>query len=262
MLQLSPQNIEQLVNDPFGAASPLQLKKIEAADYQKIPMLNSICYLADMMEQQGGLKLTQKGGFLPRKVVRELYDRQFFPKTGRYDITDFKTVLNEYELPAIACTRTLLELAGLARKYRGKLLVTRKWEKIKQDNDKLLPLIFETYTKKLNWAYFDGYRNEDAGQFGFALSLALVDAFGDEPSSSEIYGKTYYRIFPELRAEFGDRSFGDAKTDAYRCYSLRTFERFMKYFGLVKVHRDEADCLKPIDVEKTPFFNKLIACKL
>ncbi|MDA3926421.1 MAG: hypothetical protein PF904_17160 [Kiritimatiellae bacterium] len=260
-LELSPENVDQLIRNPFGETSPLQLRTLEAGDYQKIPILNSVRYLAEMMEQQDGLKLTPKGS-LQRKVIMDLYQRRFFPKTSDFEITDYKTVLNEGDLPTVSLTRILLELSGLARKCKGKLLLTRKWEKMKQDNDKLLRLIFETYIKQFNWAYFDGYRSEQAGQFGFAVSLALVDRFGDQPLSAEIYGGAYYSIFPWLQEDFVDLSFITAKKDSRRCYSRRTFERFLEYFGLVEVHRDKKDCLKPVDVEKTELFDKFIVFKL
>lgn len=260
-LELSPENVDQLIRDPFGKTSPLRIKSLEESEYQKIPILNSVRYLAEMMEQQGGLKLTLKGA-LQRKVIMEMYQQNFFPKTSDLDITDYKTALNESDLPRVGLTRILLELSGLARKCKGKLLLTRKWEKMKQYNDKLLRLVFETYTQKFNWAYFDRYRSDQAGQFGFAVSLALVDRFGTQLLSAEIYGGAYYSIFPWLQEDFVDLSFNTAKKDSRRCYSLRTFERFLEYFGLVKVHRDKEDYFKPVDVEKSELFDKFIAFKL
>ena len=124
-IEVSPETVDQLVRDPFGDTSPLCLKRMEEEDYQRIPLLNSVRYLADMIEKEGNLKLT------------------------------------------------------------------RKWEQVKTDNDKLLRLIFETFTQKLNWAYFDGYRSGNAGQFAFGVSLALVDKFGSHRLGCEMYGEVY-----------------------------------------------------------------------
>jgi len=49
---------------------------------------------------------------------------------------------------------------------------------------------------------------------------------------------------------------------AIQCYSLRTFERFLEYFGLVNVYRDEKDYFKAFEIEKSDLFGKFIACGL
>ncbi len=260
-IEVSPETVDQLVRDPFGNTSPVCLKRMEEDAYQRIPLLNSVRYLADMIEKEGSLKLTQTGN-LQRKVIIELYQQRFFPKTSDFDIMDYKKAVNERDLRTVSLTRFLLELSGLIRKSKGKFLLTRKWEQVKTDNDKLLRLIFETFTQKLNWAYFDGYRSGNAGQFAFGVSLALVDKFGSHRLGCEMYGEAYYNIFPWLLEDFVDSPVRTMEEYAVACYSLRTFERFLEYFGLVNVYRDEKDYFKAVEIEKTDLFNKFIACGL
>ena len=260
-IELSPEVIDRLVRDPFGSTSPLQFKKMDNDDYGKIPVLNSVKCLAEMIEQSGGLKLTQTG-HLQRKVIMELHQHRFFPKTSDFEITDYKKSVNENDLPKVSLSRFLLELSGLTRKSKGKLLLTRKWQQVKQDNDKLLRLVFDSFTQKLNWAYFDRHPSGSVGQFGVGVSLALVSKFGCQRLSGEMYGEAYYNVFPWLLEDFVGSSVRTMEEYAFSCYSLRTFERFLEYFGLVTVYRDKKDYFKAVDIEKSDLFDKFIACSL
>jgi hypothetical protein len=260
-IELTPEIMDQLIRDPFGETSPLQLNTMEESEYRRIPLLNSVRYLAEVIERQGRLKLTQNG-CLQRKVVMDLYQQSFVPQRSKHKITDYKKNLNEYDVLTAGLTRILLDLSGLARKSKGTLLPTRKWEKLKGDNDKLLRLIFETFTQKLNWAYVDRSRSEHIAQHGFAVSLALVYKFGEWPLSTEIYSGAYFSMFPRLVEEFSDTPYFSARDKAVHCYSFRTFDRFLEYFGLVKVHRDDEDYLKADEIEKSDLFDKFITVDL
>ena len=259
-ITFSDADVCQLVNDPFGEKSPIQMKKMESGDYQKLLLLNSIKDLADMIEKAGSLKLT-KTGCLQRKVVIELYERNFRAGGDGLNPLQYK-VPNEADFPAVTLTRFLLELSGLTKKRNGKLSLTQKWSKFRDCDDKLLQLIFEAFTRKLNWSYFDNYFSEQAGQIGFGVSLALISKYGSERSSSEMYAKLYYKIFPECVREFSDSSYSSREENAYRCYSLRTFARFLEYFNLVKVFRDKKNYLNSDEIVKTDLFDKFISCSL
>ena len=44
-----------IIYDTFGDDSPIQLLKLTNADYRKIPILNQLKYLADLIREQGEL---------------------------------------------------------------------------------------------------------------------------------------------------------------------------------------------------------------
>ena len=72
----SPFEMHQIINFIFEPNSPIQLQKLSDIDYQKIPMLNQIKYLTDVIKKSGEIKLTNKG-FLPTKIVSDLYEQGF-----------------------------------------------------------------------------------------------------------------------------------------------------------------------------------------
>ena len=51
-------------------------------DYKKVPLLNQIKYLAGLIDSQGELKMTSKG-FLPVKVVADIYQQGFLKRSGQ-----------------------------------------------------------------------------------------------------------------------------------------------------------------------------------
>ncbi len=65
----SPNEMRYILYDTFGQNSPISLAELTNIDYQKIPILNQIRYVADLINQQGEVKLTGKG-FLPTKHVK------------------------------------------------------------------------------------------------------------------------------------------------------------------------------------------------
>src|SRR5690554_7047631 len=68
----SPTEMHAILHLAFEESSPISFQKLEAADYRKIPLLNQIKYLAQLIEEAGEIKLT-KLGFLPVDVVADIY---------------------------------------------------------------------------------------------------------------------------------------------------------------------------------------------
>jgi hypothetical protein len=117
-----------------------------------------------------------------------------------------------------------------------------------------LPLIFSTFTDKFSWAFFDGYQNESIGQLGWWYSLFLISEYGNITRNSKYYAEKYFEAYPYLLTE---RSF-DGSIDAnYNCYSVRTFERFLEYFGFTQSTENK---LLYSFVKKADLFDKFISC--
>jgi hypothetical protein len=144
-------------------------------------------------------------------------------------------------------------LSGLIKKRNGILTVTKKASGI-VDSNKLLPLIFSTFTEKFSWAFFDGYQNESIGQFGWWYSLFLISEYGNITRNSKYYAEKYFEAYPHLLTE---KSFDGSINANYSCYSVRTFERFLEYFGFTQSTENKLpDCF----VKKTDLFDKFISC--
>lgn len=252
----SPNEMHQILHFTFGPKSPIQLQKLSDDEYRKIPILNQIKYLADVISRKGELKLTTKG-FLPVKVVSDLY--------GQGYLTDYPIekgivkLYKEKDSMTVHLTRLLVELSGIVKKRNGKMSLTKNGEKLVSDNDKLLRTLFEVFGTKLNWAYFDGYGDNSIGQLGYGFTLILLSKYGNKEHRDFFYAGKYFEAFPRLM-NFVEPSFGSLEENAAKCYSLRTFNRFLDYFGLIKIKKEGHWFDNVQYISKSDLFDKLVQC--
>ena len=142
-------------------------------DISDIPLIKQIRFFISQIDHSNGIKLT-KAGNLPPIIVKELYQQEILKD---YFIDRGITKLSkETDCNVIVLTRVLCELSGLIKKRNGVLTVTKKAADIVGSN-KLLPLIFSTFTEKFSWCFFDGYQNDYIGQLGWDYSLMLISQY-------------------------------------------------------------------------------------
>lgn len=249
--------MEFILWNVFSKESPIQLQKLTKKDYSEIPLLNQIKYLTKLIAESGELKLTKKG-FLQRKIVRDIY-AQGFLKDKLIELDNSK-IYKELDSQTINLTRNIIEMSRLVKKRHGKLSLTKKGEKIIADDYKLLKKIFTTYTQKFNWAYYDGYKNEDIAQLGFGFSLILLSKYGDKKRRDDFYANKYFKAYPAI---FKNNPTNDSISDndiAKNCYSIRTFDRFLDYFGLINIEKCGKSWPSDKYITKTDLFDKFIKC--
>jgi len=246
----SPFEMEHILYDTFGDMSPIQLQHLTENEYNTIPMLSQIKYLVNLIAEAGELKLTAKG-FLPTQIVSDIYNQGFIK--DKYIETGFIKLFKETDFSAISLTRMLPVMAGIVKKRKNHLSLTKSGEKTITDNYKLLRLILETMGHKFNWAYFDLYGSDKIGQLGYGFSLILLHKYGDEKRVDGFYADKYFTAFPGLLAPLPP---GIYKNEFAGCYALRTFERFLNYFGVIEYKRNRME--SETMVQKTPLFDKLI----
>ncbi len=251
----SPTEMHQVIDFTFDSGSPISLQKLSDNDYKKVPMLNQMKYFLNLMMEKGEIKLTAKG-FLPTKIVKDIYDQGYleedFIKSGLYQL------YKESDSMTVNLTRILAKMMGLTKKRNGKLSLTKKAETIIKDDYKLLVLILTTITSKFNWAYYDRYGDNRIGQLGFGFSLILLNKYGSTKRHHLFYADKYLEAFPHLlEQELPDKYPAD-KTSSSSCYSLRTFDRFLDYFGLIKIEKADASWNADKYIMKTELFDKLI----
>lgn len=252
----SPNEMQFILHDTFVAGSPIQLAKLSDLDYQAIPILNQIRFMGNLINKQGELRLTNRG-YLPTRVVSEIYSQGFLKDD--FIESGISKLYKETDSLTVRLSRILLELSGIAKKRNNKLSLTGKGEKIISDNDKLLRSIFITFGAKFNWAYFDAFDEDNIGQFGYGFSLILLSKYGKDKRLDTFYADKYFKAYPQLINKSLTPRFGTVEHYASRCYSLRTFDRFLDYFGLIKIEQDkEWDADKYIS--KTEIYDKLIKC--
>ncbi len=253
----SPNEMHQILHFTFGPDSPVKLQKLSDSDYQKIPILNQVRYLTDLIIERGEIKLTNKG-FLPTKIVSDLYQQGFLK--DEHIERNISKLYKETDSMTINLTRILIELSGLTKKRNGKLSLTKASKKILSDNYELLRLILLTFATKFNWAYYDGYGDNQIGQLGYGFSLILLSKYGQEKRLDTFYADKYFNAYP-LLLESIEPSYGTLESYAARCYSIRTFERFLDYFGLIMIEKEGKWLNSKKYITKTDLFDRLIKRK-
>ncbi len=251
----SPFEMHHILHFTFESNSPISLQKLSNIDYEKIPILNQIKYFLNLILENGEIKLTAKG-FLPTRIVKDIYNQgyleEFFFKSG------ISQLYKESDSMTVNLTRLLSELSGLTKKRNGKLSLTKKGEKIVSDDYKLLDLIFKTITTKFNWAYYDGYGDNQIGQLGYGFSLILINKYGSTKHLDQFYADKYFKAFPDLQEQESPARFVTQEKHSTKCYSLRTFDRFLDYFGLITIEMSDKSWNADKYVTKTELFDKLI----
>jgi len=252
----SPAEMRYILYDPFGEKSPVEILRMSAEDYRKIPMLNQVKYLTSVVGSGNGLKLT-KLGFLPVKVVADIYSQGYlkdeFIEKGIYKL------YKETDSITIRLARILTEVSGLVKVRKNVMSLTRAGEKTLQDDHDILLKLLEVFMMKYNWAYFDSYGQNNIGRLGAGFTFILLSRYGDEKRLDRFYAEKYMRAFPALLNEVEGDHFRGPEDVLSRCYSTRTFERFLHFFGLIDI--DTEGLLEPKYIQKAELFGRLIKCK-
>lgn len=250
----SPIEMHHILYETFESNSPIVLQQLEDSEYRLSPLFNLVkCYL-EIVQKQGEIKLTAKG-FLPTKIVKELYGQGFIEEY--VFASGISKLYKESDSISVNLANILADLAGLTKKRSGKVSLTKTGEKVISDNQALFELIFKTMLQKFNWAYYDGYENEEIGQFGVGFSLLLLAKYGDEKRLNEFYSQKYFRAFPHF-AESVVPTYGSVEQYVGRCYSVRTFERCFDFLGLISIDGSESILNDKRLIQKTDLFERLI----
>lgn len=235
----SANEMNAIVYDFFHKDSPIQFRKnIKAETLEKIPFLLQCEYLLNHIIDLQELKLTAKG-YLPTKLVKILYNQKYL-KEDLIESSLYK-LYKERDSMTVSLTRIILHLSGILKKRNNYLSLTKKGLKLIDDREKLFKTIFETFVLKYNWGYFDGYGEHPTGLFGFGFTLILLNKYGDKEREDTFYGNKYMKAFPSLLDVFVHNRIYDSpepKKNMAKCYSLRTFDRFLEYFNLVEVRKE------------------------
>ena len=254
----SPNEMGYLLSEPFSPKSPVGFNKPEAKYFKNIPVLNQVKYLIRIIEEKGELKLTKKG-FLPVKVVADIYSQGFI--NDEYIDRGIIKLYKESDSISVSLARILLELSRIVKKRKGRLSLTKAGAKIASDDFELFKKLFITYTTNFNWSYFDGCGQNSIGQLGFGFSLILLKKFGNARREDTFYGEKYIDAFPVVLNKIEPPFIRSPEYNVIFCYSLRTFDNFLKFFGMVKIDKKGEFLEKRKYITKTPLFDKIISIR-
>lgn len=229
----------------FGEKSPIKINP--DFDAGKSPIAQMIHYLLKTIEP--GLKLTSSG-YLPPKIVRDLYGMKYIcEECIDGGIVKLRT---ESDSLSVSLARILADLSGMIKKRSNALSLTTAGKACLENKNELLKKAIEAFIYKFNWAYNDGYGENKIGQVGAGFSMILLHKYGAEFKTDQFYAEKYFDAFPQI--------FEESQCDlirAIRCYSLRTFDRFLDYFGFIEIQQEKKYDAEKF-IRKTPLFDEII----
>lgn len=240
-------------------SSPLQLNKLTNDQYLKSPLFCQINYLLTLLTETDEIKLTTTGA-LPPKIVKEMYllgVPDYFIESGP------KNLIKEVDCLTVQFSRILLEVSHLVKVRNNKLSLVKKNQSIISDSTKLFEHIFISSVQQLNWTYFDGYDDyNNIGQDCLGFTLVLLSKYGSKQRDESYYTQKYMYAFPDFLENDDDEEedadyFHIAKRYAAYAYSVRTFERYLLFFGLVTIERNQT--LLSNSIQKTALFDQLFS---
>lgn len=235
-LGLTPTEIHELLYEPFGPNSPVRFRsEISGTTLDQIPIFRVAEEFLKIVAREGQLPLTPRGALQP-KTVAELYNTRLL--LDEHIEGGLRKLWYEEECMGLHSARLTTQLAGLVRKARNKLTLTRAATKLMEQGDRLqlFKQFFQAYVGKLFWGHNDGFPIAPVGQLGWAFSVILLDKFGDTPSTVDGCAEKYARAFPHMISFFHE-DYATPERQLARCYGLRTFQRFFLWFGFVSVEQ-------------------------
>lgn len=190
----------------------------------EIPFIKSMHELIKLIDPEKGTKLTSTGN-LPVRIVKGLYDKKIIK--DKHIEAGITKLSKETDSESIHCTKIIGLLSGFLRIANNRIFVTKKGKNFENDRTKLKKIL-NTFGSKYNLGYLDGFDNNKIGQHDFKYSLYLLSKFGEKERYTNFYADKYFIAFP-MNGDNNDRN--------HKIYTLRTFERFLNYFGIIELEK-------------------------
>lgn len=235
-LGLTPNQVHYLLYETFSDRSPIHFNNdINDNTLDQIPIFRIAEEYLKIINRDKYIKTTPLGA-LPKKVMVEIYDKRIL--LDECIESGMVKLWKEQDCISIMSARFTLELAGLVRKSNGKLTLTKTATKLLDANNRLevFKLFLKAFTDKFLWSFNDGYPNQSIGQLGWAFSVYMIDKFGDQTHTPEFYSDNYLKAFPSF-IEFFKSDHAGPERDFSECYTIRTFNRFLVWFGFVSIKK-------------------------
>ncbi len=235
---LSPNQMRALLYSPFESPPLDELERRLPADVEA-PILALFRIIADDARERG-IKRTARGN-LPLRLVKAA--DAWLQAEGGLPWPHIGGISTERDLPAFHHVRLIAELAGLLRKSRGYLYLTRRAEKMLDHDHRaaLYTRLFTAFCRKFNWAYSDGFDPLPIVQHSFGFTLYLLHRHGGDWRPGAFYEERFLRAFPMALEEAGEDPMGllDPEDRIRLAWTLRTLQGFGYLCGLLDLGREE-----------------------
>jgi len=248
--------VGQLLYEPFTSESSVVFNE-SISPPMNSPVMIALTNLIEGICAEG-VKATTKGN-LPMAICRPAAAKllEHAPERGRYRYEKFRT---EEDLMPLMLVRHLLGIGGYLKKTKGRFNWTKKGRDfIGRSTGHCYLELFKLAATRFNWGYFDGYPDVPIIQQGFAYTLFLVQSYGDLPRTESFYTQLFLEAFPMglMEVDGGDLQETDSRFES--CYTVRSFDRFMEYFGLIDSQLIPDDIGKTVALRKTHQLDCLVA---
>ncbi len=206
-----------------------------------------------------GIKLTATGN-LGRKFCQEVGSLYFDRYPDKHFASKLK-ITTEINMESLNTIRLSAQTAGLIRKYKGKIVLTKKCRKALDNGGmkELYPMLFKGYCQKFNWAYRDGHEELNIIQQSFSFLLFLLHRYGNSWRPAEFYSDIFLNAFPLALEEIPEKSYMEPEESLQNCFILRSLERFTDFFGIVELEYTSTDPLKEkFRIRKSVLFDEMV----
>lgn len=249
-LGLSPSQMHGILYAPFTLNNEIfSFKTSSEEGLKEIPLVKQALFLLEKIQEKKELKTTQKGNF-PRALVLDLYF-EFFSKK-KYAHKPSK----EDNLPEATRLKHVLDMAGLIKKRNSKFSLTKKAEKILEQNDlaQLFELMIDPLFNKWNWGYSDRLSELMLVQSSAIFNLYLLHKMAQNWIHSDELGKAYLEAFPALVNEAS--GFFEPDREVINCFEIRFLSRMCLPLGLVEAQEVETESILSENLYKVSKFFK------
>lgn len=254
---LSPQQMHLLLSDPLGRESLLGLQhELSDSVLDQIPFFRLMEILFQHLLTKQSIKLTPKGN-LPLALCRDLYERKLLVQD---DIEQGITKkISEDNVHFLQALKVCLLLGPYVKKQHNVLLLTKLGKQaMGQQRALRFRQVLQDYALRFNWAYLDDTPTQ-AGQFGWAYSLYLVNRYGSEWRNTDFYAIKVQQAFPHLREPIPSGRLSSYWLEFERVYRWRFVQQFGRWFGLVDLQKEgqRGYYPDPLLMQKTPLLTQL-----
>jgi hypothetical protein len=259
VVRLNSEQAYALVKADWLADGPVQLNTaLTLDDLSGSLVLAHARLVMEHLEADGGVKLTKTGAF-NRKFVTRMVEDFRWPGFEAEKVWRLNKVLNEDDFTPLDYLHAILDVAGLARKYKGTLRATKKARSLRRPEaaGKLNAVLFEANFQRYNLRYLQrwAFEHEDDFQPQIAVILYLMRAFPAVPrTAGELYRAMTLPFEPTGRHPLYKPE------NAFRWQVLT----YLEWFGLTEKTTVAAndEWSDPLLFAKTPLFDRFLSFEI
>jgi tetratricopeptide (TPR) repeat protein len=256
-LGLSPDDMHGIIYSPFSLDNNIFKFGCEnIAEIKKIPFVTQAVYFLKKLKKNNFIKATQKGN-LSKAFVVEIY-HEFFSKEKYSRLPN-----REDDLPQLTRLKHILDMAGLIKKRSSKFSLTKKGEKLVNNEDslELFRILTDILFNKWNWGYSDGYSELYLIQQTAVFNIHILCKKAQDWVLDKELGKSYLEAFPMLVNEVEAGYFGP-EDEIVNSFCIRFLNRICLPLGFLEIKEEGKGFERKEFYRVTSLFKNIFSFKL